>query len=336
MIWLLALMTSPLFAQVDLSAIQKLDEELPSYTDYKQSDEEISFQRQNRKFRPPVKKVTLEEIIKSGVGYGAIKPESTIRNLENNQNYKTQRLMYIKFFKLQDEFGFKYILNKDGSTSWRVRYENIESIEEELVLYERPMRYTPAPQNIARIVYDKKLTIPPEFSFYTGHVRGDFIADLFEDKKARSGMSNQYGIHFFTQWNLPIKAGAVLHYEKASYSLNGGGQVVYSSISLGPQIKTRDFDILSQPIRFQAHFRIGPFARAEAETIYGNGSFKFNSSDFLVSIERPIKNRLGEFVFGLYGQSQWLNIKDQTVPVKLKASNESNKSFGLQFAQVFE
>ena len=45
MIWMLILLTGTAFAQVDLSAIQELDEELPNFTDFKQSDEEININR---------------------------------------------------------------------------------------------------------------------------------------------------------------------------------------------------------------------------------------------------------------------------------------------------
>lgn len=333
--WLVLLLITPAFAQVDLSAIQELDEELPNFTDYKQTDEEISFQRQHRRFLPPHRVVKIEEIKNSGVSYGAIPKGEVIRSLENNQNYKTHKLMYVKYFNLEDEHGFKYIVNQDGSTTWRVRNENISPIKEELALYVPPTRYTPAPLNIVRTEYDKKLKIAPEFTFYTGVVQGDFMADLFEDNKAKSGMSNQFGLHFFTEWKLPVKAGAVVQYERASYKLDGGGQVQYYSLSFGPQIKTREFEIFTQPLRFQLLFKVSPMARAEAETIYGNGTFKFNSADVMAGVERPIENRLGEFVLGLYFQSQWLNLKDQDVPVSLRSSNKTNKSFGLSLGQVF-
>lgn len=336
MIWLFLLLTSSAFAQIDLSAIQELDEELPNYTDYKNTDEEIRFQRANRKFRPPVRKISLEEIQASGISQGAVREGSFVRNLESNQNYKVHKMMYVKYFNLEDEFGFKYLVGADGKTAWRIRSNYVTPLKEELTLYEPPFKYTPAPTNIVKTVYDKKLTIPPEFSFYTGYVQGDYVADLFEDSKGRSGTSNQYGVHLFTQWKLPVKAGAVVHFERANYNLRGGGNVNYTSLSFGPQVKTREYEILTQPLRFQAMFRVGPLAKMEAETIYGSGTFKFNSADLLASVERPIENRFGEFVLGLYFQSQWLNIKDQSVPVRLRSSNETNKSFGLSLAQVFE
>lgn len=336
MFFLALLFVSSVKAQVDLSAVRQLDEQLPDYSNYQQSVEEIDIERQQNKYLPPKKIVTIEQIKNSPILYGAVRPKSLIRNLESNKNYEVEHLMYVRYYGLEDENGFKYLQNKDGTVTWRIRSHFVEPIKEELALYEPPLRYTPAPTNIVRANFDKKLSIPPELSFYAGLTQGDYMADLFEDSKAKTGTSTQYGVHFFTQWKLPVKVGAVLHYERTTYNLDGGGQVIYSSPSLGPQIKTREFDLFGEPLRFQLQFRVSPFARADANTVYGSGTFKFNSADVLGSVERPIKNFLGEFVLGLYLQSQWLNIRDQEVPVSLKASNETNKSFGISLSQVFE
>src|SRR5690606_20519668 len=131
---------------------------------------------------------------------------------------------------------------------WRIRDTHVEPIKQELALYEPPLTYTPAPENIVRADYDKKLNILPEFSFSSGLVVGDFMKDLFNDNKARSGISNQYGIHFFSDWKLPVKAGAVIRYERASYKLSNGSKVLYSSPSFGPQLKTKDFDLAGHPM----------------------------------------------------------------------------------------
>lgn len=336
MIWLLLLLTTPAFAQTDLSAIKGLESKLPSFNDYKQSDDEIEIQRKDNKYQPPQKIISLEEIKQSGTQMGAINPGVPIQKLSDFKSVKVTKSMYVKFFNLEDEQGFKYVQNNDGSVTWRILSRYVEPIKEELSLYVPPTQYTPAPDNIVRAEYDKKLTIPPEISFYTGIVQGNYIKDLFNDNKAGSGLSNQYGIHFFTQWKLPIKAGGVFHYEKASYRLDNGGQVLYSSPSIGPQFKTKDFEIFGHPIRFQTQFRVSPFARATGKTAAGETTFKFNSADLLASIERPIKNRFGEFVLGFYTQTQWLNIKDQSTNVQVDSTNATNRSFGLSFAQVFE
>ncbi|WPU65882.1 hypothetical protein [Peredibacter starrii] len=333
--WMLLLLTPMAFAQTksDLKAIQELDEELPTFNDYQPSQDEVNFERQNRKYQPPKKIVHYNTIVNSGTQMGAVSAGVPVRNIENNKNYTLSRNSYIRYFNLEDENGFKYIQNKNGTVTWRILSRYVEPIKEELAMYEPPLKYTPAPDNIVRAEYDTKLSIPPEFSFYAGVAKGDYMAKLFNDSSVSSGNTTQYGVHFFTQWKLPLKVGAVLHFEQTAYD---GGKIKYTAPSFGPQFKTKEFEILGQPLRFQTQFRVSPLARAQAERPNGSFTQKFNSADLLSSFERPIKNGWGEFVIGVFYQAQWLNMKDQSNTSTLQASNETNKSFGLSFAQVFQ
>jgi hypothetical protein len=333
MIWPLLFIAFNGFAQIDLTSIQKIDDVLPNYSEV-QSNPDSDFLRTSAKYNYPTKITTLEKIQKSGTNKGSIQKGSTLRNLKTNQNFAVTKQIYVNYFNHEDEFGFKYLKSKDGSIEWRIPGRFVEPLREDLTMYERPHRYTPAPV-ISKKVYDKGLKLLPEVSFYSGFVRGNYMRDLFEDNKARSGLTNQYGFHLFTKWDLPVQAGLVFHYEKAIYPLAAGGEVVYSSPSFGPQLKTKTFETFGHPIRFQFQYRVSPFAKATASTQYGSGTFKFNSSDLLASLERPIENRFGEFVLGLFVQAQWLNIKNQTVPVRLRATNEINQATGLSLAQVF-
>jgi hypothetical protein len=335
MIWPVLLFSIPLLAQNELSAIQKLGEKLPNYQDQKQLNEEVVFKRQIRKSSSPKRIISYEEILKSGTQFGAVQAGARLIDNVTNKSLRVTKLIYVEYFNLQDENGFKYLKDKNGVVNWRIAGDSVEPIKQEIDLYVPPHKYEPAIEIVSGYEDDKKLTIPPEFSFYAGVVQGDFMKDLFDDNKARSGFSNQYGIHFFTEWKLPVKAGAVVHYEKSSYSLDNGGQAIYSAISLGPQFKTRDYDILGKSLRLQAQFRVGPFAQARAETTNGVKNFKFNSADLLVSIEHPIENRFGQFLIGLFSQTQWLNLREQPV-VRVKATNETNKSIGILFSQVFQ
>ena len=329
--WLLVLFSTPLLAQVDVSPIQKLENALPTFDEIKETEDEINLNRQKRKYSPPAPVISLEEIKNSGTQLGSINSGVPIRNLQDNKNYTITKQMFVRYFNYEDEHGFKYIQNKDGTVTWRILSRFVEPIKEEVSLYVPPLKYTPAPTNIVRAEYDRKLTIRPEATFLVGIVKSSFMSDLFNDNKAGSGMSNQYGLHFFTDWKLPIRAGAVFHYEKATFRLSSGQEVIYSSPSFGPQFKTKEFGLWENPVRFQMQFRVSPFARVSA----GDQSYKFNSADVLMSLERPYENRLGQFVLGLYFQSQWLNLKDQENAVSVEASNKTNNSFGLTLGQVF-
>ncbi len=326
MIWLLWPLVSTAIAQTEISDIQEFAKKLP---------QEKAPEVEKKAKLSPIdlnREITIDEIAASGTQLGAINAGAIALDLETNKKFSIGRFMYVRFFNLQDEQGFRYIQNKDGKIKWRILSEEIVQIKEELVLYEQPTRLTSIETNVPFHEFDKKLTIRPEFSFYAGMVQGGYMKDLFNSDSAKNGTSLQYGLHAFTDWKLPIKAGAVFHYEKATYNLGSGSQILYSSPSFGPQFKSKEFEVFEHPIRFQTQFRFGPFARASVD----DANFKFNSADLLISIERPIKNHFGEFVFGLYSQTQWLSLKDQSTPVSLNPSNATNRSIGLSFSQVIE
>lgn len=334
MSWILLLFVLfPTYASDNLSSIQRLDEKLPDFEQFKSTPSESqTFGSSRKQYFKEEKSISLEEIKKSGTKYGAIPVNAYLRHLETNQNLKVKELIYVRYFNLEDEERFKYLQNKDGSITWKTRSHHIIPINEEMSLYVPPLKYTPAPNKIKVSSYDKKLSLSPELSFYAGYVQGDFMKDLFEDKKAHSGQSFQYALHFFTQWKSPIKAGAVLNYERSIYGLSNNAEAVYTSLSFGPQFKTKDFQVLNEIFRLQTQFRYSPFAQVKSN----NQNFKFNSADILVSLEKPFKNSFGEFVFGVFMQSQWLNIRDQKNAVEIKASNETNKAYGLSISQVFQ
>ena len=336
MFWFFLLSLSA-FAQdeIDLKAVKALEDELPS-SEYSSRTDHFEQRRYTTRHRSPYKKTTLKSILSSGIEHGHVKAGRYLIRIEDNKAVELTEPFFGKFYKLQDELGFKYIQNNDGSCIYKMKTEFFNSIELELALYEPPLKYTPAPSNIVRTDIDKKFKFLPEATLLLGMVKGSYMRDLFNDNKAETGTTSQFGIHFATDWKLPFNAGLALHYEKSTYALRGGGKVYYSAPSLGPQFKTKDFDFWGEPVRLQTQFRVSNLARANAQTTQGDVSFKFNSADLLVSAEHPIKNKLGEFVLGVFFQSQWLNIKEQPELVSLRASNQTNQSFGLALAQVFE
>lgn len=333
--WLLFSLSALAQDDLDLAPIRALEEELPN-TQYSGDTAGIKQRIHTSKHRSPYRKVTMDQILSSGTEHGHLKAGRYLIRLKDNRPVEITEEFFGKFYRLQDDMGFKYIQNNDGSCLYKIKSEFFNGIDKELALYEPPLKYTPAPTNIVRSDYDKKLRLLPEAALFAGIVQGDYMVDLFNDEEASSGLSTQYAAHVATKWDLPVQVGAVLHHEQTSYSLRGGGKIEYSATSFGPQFKTKDFDVAGNPLRFQTQFRVSPFAKAYGQTTNGNISFKFNSADLLVSAEHPIKNKLGEFVLGLYFQSQWLNIKEQPEIVSINATNEINKSFGLSLAQVFE
>ena len=335
MFWILLSFTAFAQDELDLKAIKALEAELP-VTEYSGRAEDFEQRRYSSRYQHPFKKTKLKTILASGTEHGHVREGKYLIRIKDNQVIEVNESFYGKFFKLQDDQGFKYIQSNDGSCVYKLKTEFVNNVEQELALYVPPMKYTPAPTNIIRSDFDKKLKVLPEVTFLMGMVQGSYMKDLFNDNKAASGITNQYGVHLATGWELPIKAGLVLQYEKSTYNLRGGGNIIYSAVSFGPQFKSKNFELWGEVFRLQTQFRVSPFARAAAETTQGNVDFKFNSADFMLAAEHPVKNSLGEFVLGLFFQTQWLNMKQQPEIVSINATNETNKSLGLSIAQVFE
>ena len=334
MLFLLLPLVAMAQEDIDLTDVRKLEENLPTM-EYIDSQSEVVQRRSESKYRPPDRTIPLKEIEKSGVAFGAVPEGKTLYHLNNGVHQITTKHFFVKFYRLEDEFGFKYLVSEDGTCLYKVRSMDVADIKEETALYVPPLRYTPAPVNMVKREFDKKLEFNPQFSFYAGFVNSRYMRDLFDDKEANTGISTQYGVHFSTDWDLPLNTGLVLHYEKANYNLTGG-TASYSALSFGPQFMTREFNLFSEVWRLQTHFRISPFARVDAQSRGVSQTFKFNSADLLISLDHPIKNGWGEFLVSPFIQLQWLNLKDQTEAVSVKASNETNNTFGIALSQVFE
>lgn len=323
-------------SEIDLSPVRNLQDTLP---DYEVSDEvkvDYEWEKQNRRFAPTHTTVTMERIQKSQKLTGFIQANRRLVRIKDNKPVILTEAIYTKYYHREDEQGFKYLISHDGSVIYKIASDFVVPVNEELKLYEPPKMYTPAPKKIFVAEYDDKVFLRPEVSFYTGLVSGGYMQDLMNDSEASSGTSNQLGAHLFTQWKVPVKVGLAVHYERANYTLTGGGKLTYHSFSFGPQFKTRDFILGNTPFRLQTQIRVSPFARASAETELGNEDFKFNSTDFLTSIEFPFENRFGSFVLGGFYQMQWLNLKDQSRLVDIEASNKTNNLLGISLSQVFQ
>jgi hypothetical protein len=336
--WFLLLLPILAFSQgeIDLSAVQNLEEILPDNDIPRDAYRNIPFEKKNRGFQPLVKKIGLEEILSSGTTYSYLKSGTTIYRISDNKPFITTKEMYLQMFRLQDEQGFRYLENNNQKCTYKVTSDNITRIGDTIALYEPPMRFTSAPENIIRTEYDRKLKLASEAAFYVGLVQSRYIRDLFNDPEARSGETNQYAFHLFTDWKLPVKVGGSVHYERSSFNLSGNGLVFYEALSIGPQFRTQDFELFETNWRLSTQIRVSPFAKLRGETVNGNVNFKFNSTDLMSSLEHPWSNRFGQFVIGGFHQIQWLNIKDQPEIVSLRASNQTNQSFGLFLSQVFQ
>jgi len=332
MIWLL-LLSNAFGQELDLRAVKDLEEKLPE-EDFTHA-EDFTQSPLNRKNLPPVKTVEFQKIKDSGTELGSVKGGTPLIRLSDNLPLKVPGPIFVRYYRMQDEHAFKYLVNKDGSCLYKIHENYVEPIKQELSLYEPPLRYTRAPKNIIKAEFDKSFKLLPEIGIYVGAVNGKYMVDLFNDSRASSGTSVQYAAHLMGRWDYPVKAGLALHYERTTYTLSGGGEVNYNSLNFGPIFKSKDFGIWDGAFRFQGQFRVSPFSNLSAQTQRGEYDAKFNSADLNIGIEIPAQNSWGDFVFGIFIQKQWLNLRDQSEIVKIQASNNTNDMIGMSLSQVF-
>jgi hypothetical protein len=288
--------------------------------------------KNNRNFLNPNPDVSMAEIIASGLEPGILKEGKSVIRVEDGKKIALPREISVHFYRLPDATGFKY-LAVEGKPLFKIYYKDITTVKEDIVMYEPPHRYTPAKPHFVKH-YDRKIMLFPEAVLYLGVVQGKYMERLFSND-VRTGTSQQVGVHAYTKWTHKWKLGVAGHYESTQYNLSQLGSLKYSSFSFGPQVKTPDFNWGETPLRVQAQLRYGPFARARAERVSGK-DFAFHSTDFLVSLEHPMKNKMGAFVIGLFYQAQWLSLSKQPAGTDVTDTNTTNNSFGFSLAQVFE
>lgn len=327
--WLLLLPLSAL-ADEDLKAIDDFDK-LMSPAEFKQESDLP--QAEKRKYKIPNPKVSAEEIIASGTERGIVRAGRDVFNIKTGEKLVLPREINVHFYRKPDELGFNYL--KADKITHKVWNKDIIRIKEELVLYEPPHRYTPAPPIFIKHYDNSRIRFNLEPSFSAGLVTGSYMQRLF-DSPVKNGISQQFGIRAFTNWSKKIKFGGAFHFENTNYNIGDQGNVKYQSFSLGPAVKSPDFHWGDVPLRVQGQMRFGPFAKARAEKVGEGRDFSFRSTDFLASLEHPTKNELGAFVVGIFYQKQWLNLYSQPAGTDVSTSGETNDSYGLQVSQVFE
>jgi hypothetical protein len=332
--WWLVFLTFSAFAQdqSELKAIRKLKQDLPSFQTPPKTEE---FAETENLYKVPDFPVKFSEINESGTEMGAVRAGVNLINIKDNKPLRLSKDVYLKFYRMQDEHGFRYVVNKDGQTLYRINGDYVTSLRETTEMYVPPLKYSTARVDIVEEEFDRKLHLRPEVVVFAGVVSGQYMRDLFNDDEAQNGQTYHIGANMFTDWSLPLKVGLATHYEVSRYKLSGGGNIDYQSFSLGPQLKTRDFHIFEETFRFQTQFRVSPLASLTAQTTSGSEKLKFNSADVLTSFEVPLKNPFGEAVVSLFYQAQWLNLRGDRPAVSVSSSNAINSSFGLSLGQVF-
>lgn len=331
---LLVLPTLLLAQEVDVTDIELIEEKLPSYQSIEVDNPTNHQTYRERKFIPPHRVTRMDKIIESGFENGALRGGITVTDIETNENKLINRPLYVRAYRLTDENGFKYLVNKDGKIIYKVHIDYFDPITEITNLYVPPTKY-----NTYKVEktndYDGSLKILPEVGLGFDAVSSSFVADLLNDTTANLGFGTRAVANGYTKWKLPVKVGATLQFEQSYYKIDSGNAQV-SGLSFGPLVRSKDLVVSETKYRFMGQLRLSPFTSMKYETETDSGTFKFNTYAALAALEFPIKNYYGNLVGALYYQQQFFNLKNQEQSVNLSSKTTSNQSFGLMLSQVFE
>jgi len=318
------------------SSIKNFEQKLPhfNFLDLEVSDSPIN-SLDAKKVEKPEQIVDWNKITSSGISRSSIKVGAPIIRIKDYKRLSVSKEIVAYHYNLEDENGFKYIISKDQSVKFKIDSKYLQNIKRELDLYVPPSTYSEYNRELEKVYYDEKLNFNFEANVYAGYVQGNFFKDLLNESKSVSGQLTQINVGTHLNWKYVIKPGFVLNYDKTLYYFSEEGKGTYQSLSLGPQFKTQNLKFKTVDYLLQIQFRISPFSKLIVSSDSGIQNFSFNSSEVAFSLEFPSQNFLGEFSWGFFLNSQWLNLKNQTEGVNIRASNKSNLGSGLKLGQVF-
>jgi len=327
----------PAYAEEDLSStIKEFEKKLPRFNIIDlESDETSTPIITKKRFDNPDQVVEWDKITNSGLARSSIKAGVPIVRLEDHKVLTVSKEIIVFHFNEGDENGFKYVITKDQSVKFKIDSRYLQNIKRELELNVPPSNYSEYDRESEKVFYDEKLSLNFETNIYAGYVQGNFFQDLLNQKENLSGQTTQIELGTTVKWKYIIRPGFVFNYDKTIYNLAENANGNYQSLSFGPIFKTQSLRYKKTNYVLDLQFRISPFSRFIINSSSDPKNFTFNSSDILFSTGFPTKNRFGEFTWGLFFYSQWLNFKNQSEYVNIRASNKSNIGWGIKLGQIF-
>lgn len=313
----------------ELRELSRFDKKHSIFSD----KERIKVRTHPNKYGPVFQRVGLEEILTSPEELGVIKAGTFIYTMENSRKVFVDQDINVRFHRMPDEQGFKYLISKNGDIKFKVETKYIHSIAPETVMYEPPHSYTPAPER-EFIRWDQKLNAKYQLGVASSYMKADYLQDLLNLGSSPSGQMNHISGSVIADWEWPIKVGLGAHYQRAQFNTDGG-TTNFSTFSFGPIFKSKTFYPNEVAVRLNAQISYSPLGKMDVNISRGSTGFKFNSTDLHLGVEFPFPNRWGEFNVELFIHQQWINLKDQEEIVSLESSNKPNQAIGLGLSQVF-
>lgn len=281
---------------------------------------------------PPV--ITMDDIKQSPMVQKAVRRKGSIQNLTTADSQLIYERMLINVHSRTDDHGFFYIVNKDGSINKRIHMDFTESVLPEIAMYEEPRRYTPVIEHKNISPYDRELIWRPEFSFSLGRTSSDWTADILSDTQAARSTGYKVGARWLADFPGKFQVGGSFQFEGAQHNLRFG-EASYRNYSIGLVMKTRNVDWGGFPWRVYGEFLTGPIGVLSVSTAGNRKDIPIRTTSTVLGWERPDKNALGDWAWGLSWQRDWPKLRDQSNFVAQDSSSSTNDVVALHLTQGF-
>ena len=255
-------------------------------------------------------KVKLEDIVKSGIFFGAIRRGTKFIHLKSGKVYYNQKLLTVRAYRKSDYEGYKVLVNKDGFSTHKVLSTGIDNIKSVVDLYEAPKKFKATKKKLNYKEFDEKIKYTAQFNLNTGITESKFLKNLSRNSSSLS-QTFRYELQVYSSFNLPFSIGASLNLENTFRQLSQNGGYKINTLSLGPLIKSKEKQIGDGFYTLSGQFRHDIFSNATVQIEDESKSFNLTQTSFALGVERRLKSFLGELALGVNYQRQWFRASSE-------------------------
>ena len=262
------------------------------------------------------------DLVKSDTAIGVIPPGTSLFNMAKNSRIEiNQERIIVRFFKTKDFLGHQILLNADGSTTYKVHFEDIQHIDEITRMHEKPFKYNKVEKKLIVDTDDELFGLQSDFNFSIGLVSSNFTKDLIDDSELTM-RTFHYDLILYPNWNFDIRLGALLGIETANGTSGRGFTVQDLSLMVGPAIKTKIGNYKDWPIELTASLKASIISRINISTNSESYQYRSTKQALNFGLQSYFKSEIaGNVLWGASLQRTWIKAKSDQFQVDIDRRN---------------
>lgn len=333
--FMLIILSGTLFANenVSLKNVQELKKRLP---DYQWIDlmEEGESEYTSPRYYPPKKFTSYDEIKNSPIRQMIIKKRAQLVRMHDDKVFYLTKNALVNAHILIDEGDYLYLIDEKNQFFFKVSLNSALPVGDIVKIYEPPKLYKEFKKDTFTQIDNFSPRFYPELIVSTGVTQSVFTEDLLEDNRAKTTFYTRYGVAGFVDFQKKVKTGLTVQYERSLHYLKDHNRALFSSLSIGPIVRSPTFNQDDWPWQISAQMRWAPNSTLTTDTS-SSTRFVMNVTALQLAFEHPIKNDWGEMILGFGFQRQWINLRRQDSYVRLDSDNNQNDQYGFTLSQSF-